>query len=700
MVHDARSDRQAHSAQSGRESPLQLAAFVCAYLLAAKLGQLLTLAPELGVSLWPPSGLFVVALIRRPLSRWPLWLVCAAIADIAASLWFFQFSLVTALLIACANALEAIVGATILQRRFDSTFSLVGLGPTLSLIAFAALTAPCVSATLGAAAISTELGQSYLTSWWLWWVGDATGVLLLAPLVLAFTERHVVQGVRAAKLRWLEAAVLALVVAGATHIVFSGSYPLPYILMPLLLWAALRFEVVGAALAALVMAVLATWHTALGDGPFAMSGQSAGGRQALVQMFVVITAMVGLTLGAMMRQRREANAHLELAVRTAEAQAAQRSAQLADSEATFRAIYEHSGTGILLAEIDGRVLRGNLAVTRMLGRPTAALIGRALDDWLVEADRPLLRLELDRLALCGASVGEIEVRCQHDDARCVWLSICVSLVPGSELKPPQVVLLLTDMTERKSIEQALHDANRRRSEFLATLAHELRNPLAPIRNVLALKRAGAAKPSQPGWAEGVIERQVVQMARLIDDLTEVSRIDQGKMELRRELVDLAAIVRNALEMSAPTIDAKRHRLQLSLGAEPLRVWGDSARLTQVVVNLLNNAAKYTPAGGRIDVTLEQRGDTASLAVRDTGIGLAADKLHAIFEMFAQIDEARVHSEGGLGIGLYVAKRVIELHSGSIVARSPGSGEGAEFVVSLPVSTQSAASDVEPMRNDG
>ncbi len=260
----------------------------------------------------------------------------------------------------------------------------------------------------------------------------------------------------------------------------------------------------------------------------------------------------------------------------------------------------------------------------------------------------------------------------------------------------------TDVTEeRQTAEQLrrltaeLSDLDRRKNEFLATLAHELRNPLAPIRNGLQILRLAGDNAAAAEQARTMMERQLEQMARLIDDLMDVSRINQGKIELKRERVELAKVVEGAVETSRPLIEENGHELTVTLPPGPVFVDGDPTRLTQVLLNLLNNAAKYTARGGRIDLRAEltsperERPAEVVVSVRDAGIGIPVDKLPTIFEMFSQVEGALARSQGGLGIGLCLVKRLVEMHGGQIEAHSAGPGTGSEFVVRLPIVVEQA-----------
>ena len=241
-----------------------------------------------------------------------------------------------------------------------------------------------------------------------------------------------------------------------------------------------------------------------------------------------------------------------------------------------------------------------------------------------------------------------------------------------------------DIHEHREMQEELRQADRRKDEFLATLAHELRNPLAPIRNALHIMRLKANDPATMEQARLIMERQLGQMVRLVDDLLDVGRITRGRLELRKERVDLASIVKNAVDTTRPLIDAAGHELTVTLPPQPVYLDADPVRLAQVLSNLLNNAAKYMERGGHIWLSAVRSDRELVVVVRDTGIGIAAEALPAVFDMFTQLDGSLEKSRGGLGIGLTLAKQLVELHGGSIEARSDGPGKGSEFTVRMPV----------------
>jgi PAS domain S-box-containing protein len=257
------------------------------------------------------------------------------------------------------------------------------------------------------------------------------------------------------------------------------------------------------------------------------------------------------------------------------------------------------------------------------------------------------------------------------------------LVGKAMVDAPTWVAFVQDMSRIKEVEQKLRDDDRRKDEFLATLAHELRNPLAPLRNGLQVLRMPTGDGDAFEQTRTMMERQLTQLVRLVDDLMDVSRISRGKIELRREQVDLAAVVKSAVETSRPVIEQMGHELAVTLPDDSVIVDVDLVRMAQVLMNLLNNSAKYTERGGRIWLLAERQGPDAVVVVRDTGIGIAAEALPGIFDMFSQVDPSLARSQGGLGIGLTLVKRIVQMHGGTIEAHSAGVGKGSEFLVRIP-----------------
>jgi two-component system CheB/CheR fusion protein len=306
------------------------------------------------------------------------------------------------------------------------------------------------------------------------------------------------------------------------------------------------------------------------------------------------------------------------------------------------------------------------------------------------AEVPPEELPMQRAARLGTVIADEEYDIVRGDGTTLRLLEYATPLHDEGGRVRGSVAAFVDITARRRAEEELEEANRRKDEFLATLAHELRNPLAPIRNAVQILHLKGPLDRELQWARAVIERQVQLLARLVDDLLDVSRITRGKIELRKERVTLSEVIERALETSRPLLQASDQALTVSLPDEPLRLDVDPTRLSQVLANLLNNAAKYTKAGGHVEVSAAREGRAVVIRVRDDGIGIPRTMLSRIFDMFAQVDTSLVRAQGGLGIGLTIAKRLLEMHGGSIEAESPGPGQGSTFTVRLPLAADEEA----------
>ncbi|HZV07386.1 MAG TPA: ATP-binding protein [Gemmataceae bacterium] len=336
---------------------------------------------------------------------------------------------------------------------------------------------------------------------------------------------------------------------------------------------------------------------------------------------------------------------------------------LAASEARFRNLIEKTADGVVVVSADGMICYVNPAAETLLGRRSGELLGAPFG-------RPLTAGETAEIDLCPAPRGD----------RLSFLVVEMRVVEIDWEGQPAFLATLRDITERK-------EAVRRRDEFLAMLAHELRNPLAPILNAVHLMRLRGLPTAELERARAIIERQGEHLARLLDDLLDLSRVTHGKIELRKQVVDLRAILTNAVQTSRSSIEQNHQQLTTVLPEEPLFMEADPTRLTQVIVNLLNNASKYTEPGGRIAITLCREDSQAVLSVKDTGQGIPPGQLASIFEPFTQLDASLDRTRGGLGLGLALVRRLVDLHGGMIAAFSDGPGKGSEFVVHLPIGEQ-------------
>ncbi|MFC5513956.1 ATP-binding protein [Massilia jejuensis] len=377
------------------------------------------------------------------------------------------------------------------------------------------------------------------------------------------------------------------------------------------------------------------------------------------------------------------------------------------------ALYQHAPCGLLLTDASGLILRANATLCRWLGHPAAALLGKVrIQEYLPVGARlfhqthclPLLQvqgsvaqLQLEIRDSAGARMPVLVniVRRAHDgDAFDEWALFAVNERHSYERellaarKGAEQALEARREAEHqlRTLNQALSEADRRKDEFLATLSHELRNPLAPMRSALEVLKFehGAGMNAGKRPLLDVFDRQLHHLTHLVDDLMEVSRITQGRMELRREPINLAGIVRGAIDDVGPMMRACGHVLEVRIAAPNAIVDADPTRLFQVMVNLLTNACKYTPNGGAIALELSTEDQDALVTVRDNGIGIPAHALGTVFDMFSQLAPALDRSKGGLGIGLALVRGILALHGGSIEARSDGEGRGSTFRVRLPL----------------
>jgi len=329
----------------------------------------------------------------------------------------------------------------------------------------------------------------------------------------------------------------------------------------------------------------------------------------------------------------------------------------------------------------------NAAAARALRRPASEAVGRPVRDSLGGAslEPGLLGRSLEALQARRTVQFETWVEAAGNKR---WFQVIAS--PYGE----GLAVWFADVTGRKRQEDALRDADRRKDEFLATLAHELRNPLAPIRQAALLARSPAATEAQRQWSHEVIERQVGHMARLLDDLLDVSRITRGKLELRKAVIGLRGVVDEALEAARPTLEAKKQQLRAQVPATPIWVDADPMRLAQVLSNLLTNASKYTPAEGHIGLAVREADGKAVIEISDDGMGIPPESLERIFEMFTQVRAHEAASAGGLGIGLALSRGLVQLHGGELSAASEGLGRGSTFTVRLPLSAPPHAAEHE------
>jgi PAS domain S-box-containing protein len=370
-----------------------------------------------------------------------------------------------------------------------------------------------------------------------------------------------------------------------------------------------------------------------------------------------------------------------------------------ERERQLQSTFEQASEALLVCDNGGRITRASDRAAAVAGQDP---VGKLFSQVFPLEFNPAVRFRAPAQGaaeaftlsdLANVEPGSLsEASLLRGDGTRIYLQFsCRQLQRDADLEPVGYTVALTDITQRRQLEEELKRrmeelkvVDRRKDDFLATLAHELRNPLAPIRNAAAILQRLHVEDADVQWCREIIEQQVGQLGRLLDDLLDLSRITRDRLELRKERVDLERVIHSAVDISRPLVDEFRHELNVSLPPEPVDVMADEVRLTQILSNLLNNAAKYTEPGGKIWLTAQCSGENLSIRVKDTGIGIAADKLNEVFEMFSQLEPSLEQSHQGLGVGLTLVKRLTEMHGGSVGVRSEGPAMGAEFILTLPI----------------
>jgi two-component system CheB/CheR fusion protein len=650
------------------------------YVAAAKFGLTMAVVAEQVTVVWPPTGIAFAAILLIGYGVWPGVFAGAFIANVTS-----HEPIGTAAAIAFGNAIEAVVAVYVLQRFLGFKPALNRVRDVAGLIVASSVFSTAISATIGVASLCAsglQPWQRFGELWWVWWLGDALGSLTVAPLLLTLASRL------PSGRKQLSAEFVSLTAGlGVTcMIVFGGLWipqkpqPLEYVVFPFVIWAALRFGPPGTARVIFLSAVIAVWGTSKGLGPLA-SG-SAGENLIFLQMFMAVVSVTGLMLAAAISEAREKHALLQ----TAEER--YRSLVLATSQVVWR------------TNASGDVVDDLPTWTAFTGQTREDLQGRGWINMLHPDDVQRVGAIWEG-SLRAGTPHETEFRVRARDGQ--YKHVYSRAIPVLEIDGTirEWVGTLTDITERKLIEEQrlelyhLADENNRiKDEFFAMLAHELRNPLSAIRTGLEVSRLAADDTVQNRTRE-IINRQVNHLTRLTDDLLDVSRVTRGKIELRNTAVDLRDVVRSSIDAVRSSIDSRQHRLSVRVPDSPIVVSGDSTRLEQVLINLIQNAAKYTNPGGSIEIELRQVHNEAVLSVKDDGIGISPELLPRVFELFRQAERSLARSEGGLGIGLTIARNLVSMHGGSIEARSAGLGQGSEFVVRLPVCSSTQQADANP-----
>ncbi len=657
----------------------QVAALSLVYWVSARLGLKMDPVSGFATLVWPSTGVALAALVLFGLPLWPGAFLGAALVN-----WAAGAPGAVACAIATGNTLEAVVAVWLL-RSMGFRPSLERLRDVVAFIGSAAILGPSVGATVGV--LSLFLGgivqaARLPATWQAWWLGDALGALVVAPLLLAWGEPRRADGSRSP--RRVEAAALGLCLVATSSFVFLGRgsnqlAPLrqAYLVYLPLMWAALRFGPRSVTSAVLVVSAIATAGTTLGTGPFVRPTLSES--LTFLQAFMAIVVVAILVLKATTAER----SHTLLREKEARAETGRALQHSEESLHLLETVIEAPSDAIFIKDRSGRYLMINSAGARSLGRTPAQVRGRD-DTALFPPEAGQALRETDRRIMESGTAELVEERIPMPEGERVFLATKAPY-RDADGRVAGLIGIARDITERKQAEEAVRESDRRKSDFLAMLSHELRNPLAPIRNSVYVLERVAPGGAQAQRARAVIGRQVEHMTHLIDDLLDVTRISRGKIRLQCEPLQLNRLLGSVAEDHRVLFHDNEIELKVIMSEQSLWVNGDPTRIAQMVGNLLQNAAKFTPRGGRAILSLAlDEGGFAAIRVRDNGTGIQRETLDQLFEPFVQADRTLDRSPGGLGLGLALVKRLVELHGGTVDASSEGPGKGAEFVIRLPV----------------
>jgi len=659
------------------------------YFAAAKLGLSLAALHSNVTPIWPPTGIAIAALLIFGRRVWPGIFLGALAVNVLTDI-----PVGSAFGIAVGNTLEAVVAVWLLQRVARWRNSLDSVADVMRFVGCAAILAPIVSATIGNLSLRLGGAAEWATFWpfWLtWWIGDGFGALIVAPFILSWRwpgELKAEHGVEIAVLLILHLSVVMIVFGGW----FPGpvkTYPLAYLSLPFLLWAALKFDLRIVTSAIVLMASVAVWGAKHGYGPWVLASPNVA--LILLITFVGTSSLMTLVVSAVTSERRKAEAD--------------KSKLGSELELQRRRIEQ------LVAHVPGVVweawAKPDVASQRIdfVSSHVEKLLGYSQEEWLSTRNFWLTIVhpkDKERAAREAAAIfesgkgGTSRFRWLRKDGSTVWVE-AQSVVVCDESGPVgmrgvtmnitaavQAEIERAELLDRESqAREEAEEASRLKEEFLATVSHELRTPLNAVVGWSRLVRSGQLDKEGMAHALEVIERNASAQRQIIEDLLDVSRIVTGKLRINTQRVDLLLVIHAAIDAVRPAAEAKEIDLRMHFEAPDAIVKADVERLQQILWNLLANAVKFTPQRGSVDVYLRQHGSLAEIRIEDSGPGIPADFLPRIFERFTQADSSSTRKHGGLGLGLAIVRHLVELHGGTVWAGNREGNGGAVLVVSLP-----------------
>ena len=669
--------------------PVGLSLIIAAFYFAgAELGLSLASLHSNVAPVWPPTGIAIASLLIFGRRVWPGIFLGALAANLPTNI-----PIASAIGIAVGNTLEALLACWLLQRTSRWRKSLESVSDVLLFVVYAVVLAPLVSATIGSLSIclgDVREWSHFVPVWLTWWMGDGFGALIVSPLFLSWNSSRKLNRRDVPEIASLFVLLLIVVL-----IVFGGwfpgpvkTYPLAYLSLPCLLWAALKFDQRVVTSTIVLMAGVALWGARQGYGPFVRPDPNVS--LLLLTSFVGTASLMTLIVAAVLSERRKA-----------EADKSRLGLELELQRRRIEDIVGHVPGVVWEAwgKPDASTRRINFVsdyVEKMLGYSKDELLSTPTF-WrsiIHPEDRERAVAEATAIFASGKG-GTSRFRFVHKDGREIWVE-AHSLVVCDESGPVGMRGVTMDITaavkaemERAGLLQResharrqAEDASRLKEEFLATVSHELRTPLNAVVGWSRLLRSGQLDQDGTSHALEVIERNAAAQKQIIEDLLDVSRIITGKLRMNTQPLDALLVIHAAIDAVRPAAEAKQINISTHFEAPDLIVKADQERLQQVLWNLLVNAVKFTPVGGVIDVYLERHGSLAEIRVEDTGPGVPPEFLPHIFERFTQADSSSTRQHGGLGLGLAIVRHLVELHGGTVSANNRD-GSGAVLTVQLP-----------------
>jgi PAS domain S-box-containing protein len=670
---------------------VMLALLTVGYIAAGRIGLLLAFANENASPVWPPTGLAIAGLLLFGLRAWPAVAFGAFIVNLTNT-----GSIPASLVIAVGNTLEALAGAWLTNRfargrsAFDSTadvlrFVIIAAGAS-------AIAASVGTAAVTLASLGTRTGPGAI--WLTWWLGDTVGAIVVAPIVVLWERRPPLADIA----RRLPELVALLATLGlAAFAVFSpwppGRPDFPVILIPVMLWSAFRFGAWFTALCSAMVAVMAIYGTLRGWGPFGR--WSLNDALLILQAFVGMTTTMMLSVAAEVSRRRNVERDLRRLNDSLERTVTERTDELVKVNERLLEAQEVAHVGSWEWDIGADVVWWSDELYRIYGLDPREAIGYETFLGRVHPDDRSMVDAIVRQAMATGAPFAFDHRVVHDDGSVRLLYGAGRVIRDSSLRPIRMVGIGHDITERKEAEEAraqlIHEQARRqeaeessraKDQFLAILSHELRTPLNAALGWAHMLREMPRDAPATRHAVDTIYRNLLVQAGLVSDIVDISRITKGALVIESAPVDLAAVISGAMDMVSESARSRQITLESQVNGDSVELVGDAKRLQQVFWNLLSNGVRFGREGGLVSVKAESEGQSVRITVEDDGPGIDPDFLPHVFEPFRQADASPRRAHDGLGLGLAIARHLVELHGGSMSAANRPRG-GAQLTVVLP-----------------